>query len=60
MKKIYNTIILEESVKHWLEEKIQKIINEWQNDGHEVDIQYSTYHNTFTYYTALIIAYKNE
>lgn len=60
MKKIYNTIILEESIKHWLEEKIQKIINEWQNDGYEVDIQYSTYHNTFTYYTALIIAYKNE
>lgn len=59
-KVIYDTVILEETVKHWLEEKMIKIINKYQNDGYEVDIQYSTYYNTFTYYTALIIAYKNE
>ena len=61
MKKIYDTVILEESVKHWLEEKIQKTINKWQNDGYEVDIQYSVHRKTeWTYYTALMIAYKNE
>ena len=60
MKVIYRTKIFEESDISWLEDRIQKTTNKWQNDGYEVDIQYSTHHRTFTYYTALMIAYKNE
>lgn len=60
MKVIYRTKIFEESHYSCLEGKIREIINKWQNDGYEIDIQYSVYHNTFTYYTALVIAYKDE
>lgn len=61
MKVIYRTKIFEESNISWLEDRIQRTTNKWQNDGYEVDIQYSShYRRDSSYYSALVIGYKNE
>lgn len=58
MKQIKQVEIVNEENWSDLEKKIMKYVNEFQEGGFEVDIQYAGMIRDDIFYSALIIAYK--